>query len=328
MQEKLVSIIVPCYNVERFLNDCFKSIKNQTYKNFEDIFVDDGSKDNTLNILKTLCENDKRFKYITKENGGVSNARNTGLANAQGEYVYFCDADDILKANFLQVLVENLKDVDVSVCSFKWINEKFHYKPQKTKKKTFKTIIYEGKDNIMSQLYSGKLGYGVWNKIFKTEKLKQMTTFPKVFNEKSSYGEDTEFVADYLSTINKLRFVKAKLYLYRQTSGGLVHSKFNEKKLGVFDGIKKAENFDENIFKEAKIYIKSRKCVLSLEMLFRISKSDYRNKDVIKNLYYNFKNNLKYVRKGKRNAWYLRLFLPAVLPYFKLKFNKYLKKTD
>ena len=99
MDEPLISVIVPIYNVEKYLNRCIESIVNQTYKTLEIILVDDGSPDNCPQICDEWKEKDNRIKVIHKKNGGLSDARNAGLDIAQGEYIAFVDGDDFLEEN-------------------------------------------------------------------------------------------------------------------------------------------------------------------------------------------------------------------------------------
>lgn len=105
----LISIIVPCYNSERYLSDCLLSILNQTYVNWEVICIDDGSQDNTLSILNHYATLDERFKIISQSNAGVSVARNKALSQCQGEYICFVDSDDLIEPNFLITLLQAYK---------------------------------------------------------------------------------------------------------------------------------------------------------------------------------------------------------------------------
>tara|TARA_R110002095_G_scaffold161072_1_gene139580 strand:- start:537 stop:1394 length:858 start_codon:yes stop_codon:yes gene_type:complete len=107
---KLVSIIVPCYNQAHFLGESLQSVLNQTYSNWECIIVNDGSQDNTKSIADSWCNNDKRFKYLEKTNGGLSSARNAGITISKGEYILPLDADDILHESFLSTLVPELNN--------------------------------------------------------------------------------------------------------------------------------------------------------------------------------------------------------------------------
>ena len=106
--EDLISVIVPVYNVEKYLNKCIDSIINQTYKNLEIILVDDGSQDSSGKICDEYTKKDNRIKVIHKENGGVSSARNIGLNNATGEWIAFIDADDWVDEEYLQTLFNRI----------------------------------------------------------------------------------------------------------------------------------------------------------------------------------------------------------------------------
>ena len=101
LEAKMVSVIVPAYNCRNVIERCIKSIVNQTYKNLEIIIVNDGSKDDTLSVIKTLADNDDRIKIIDKENEGVSMARNDGVAMAKGDFIVLCDHDDVLPEHAL-----------------------------------------------------------------------------------------------------------------------------------------------------------------------------------------------------------------------------------
>ena len=126
MNSDLVSIIIPVYNVEKFLRDCLESVTAQTYGKYEVILVDDGSTDSSAEICKEYCSMDSRFKLIRKENGGASSARNAGLEQAVGEYIYFLDSDDWLEKDTLETLINCAKKeaADVVFCEAYAINEK------------------------------------------------------------------------------------------------------------------------------------------------------------------------------------------------------------
>lgn len=325
MQQDLISVIVPCYNVEKFIDDCFKSLENQTYQNIEVIFVNDGSTDGTLDKIKSFCEGRKKFRYIDKPNGGVGSARNTGISEAKGKYIYFMDSDDMLTKNIISTLVSNIKKTgaDISICKFKWVGEGRHYKQKMV---SSKCRLYVGKDANMAQLYCGKnFAFGLCNKLFKVEKLKKIENYPNVFNTKATYGEDTELLTKYFAISEKVAFTSAKLYFYRQRKGSLVHSKFSESKLSVFNCLDFADTLDKKVFEKSQVYFRSRRCVNDFDILFRISKSDYNNKENITKIYCDFKENLTYLFKGSKNPKYL-WFLPLTLPYLRIKLRKKLTK--
>ena len=122
--EKLVSIIVPVYNVEGCIGNCINSIINQNYKSLEIIIINDGSTDNSGVICDSLATTDSRIKVIHQNNSGISNVRNTGLNIATGDYVSFIDGDDYVSPMFIEILVRNMEDndCDVSCCDFRCTN--------------------------------------------------------------------------------------------------------------------------------------------------------------------------------------------------------------
>lgn len=116
-----LSVIVPIYNAEKFLNQCIESLVNQTYKNFEIVLVNDGSKDNSLAICESYAKNDKRIKIISQENKGISGAVITGIENSTGEYISFVDADDFCELNKYEKLMQKATefDCDMVACGIK-----------------------------------------------------------------------------------------------------------------------------------------------------------------------------------------------------------------
>lgn len=116
MQDALVSVIVPVYKVEKYLDKCIESIVGQTYKNLEIILVDDGSPDNCPAMCDLWAQKDSRIKVIHKPNGGVSSARNMALDAASGEYICFVDSDDVLELDTVKYMVDNISDADVIQC--------------------------------------------------------------------------------------------------------------------------------------------------------------------------------------------------------------------
>ena len=120
MQEPLISVIVPVYNVSKYLRKNFYTLKNQTYKNLEIIFVDDGSTDKSGELCETYKNEDNRVKVIHKKNEGLGLARNTGIQNASGQYIMFIDSDDFVDVEMVEKLFNNLKSTnsDTSFCGY------------------------------------------------------------------------------------------------------------------------------------------------------------------------------------------------------------------
>lgn len=123
MNNNLISVIVPVYNLENYIERCLKSIQNQTYSNIEIIVVDDGSIDDSWNVINRIAKEDNRIIPVHKENGGVSSARMLGLDNANGEWIGFVDGDDEIEEDMYEVLINNAFEcnADISHCGYKMI---------------------------------------------------------------------------------------------------------------------------------------------------------------------------------------------------------------
>jgi len=113
-----ISVVIPVYNVEKYISACLDSVVNQTFTDIEIICVNDGSKDNSLKILEKYSSNDKRIKIINKENGGAASARNTGMENAAGKYIYFLDSDDYISLNALEILYNHAEKNNLDILYF------------------------------------------------------------------------------------------------------------------------------------------------------------------------------------------------------------------
>ena len=124
MENELISIKVPIYNVENYLRQCLDSIVSQTYQNFECLLINDGSSDNSADICREYIEKDSRFRYFEKENVGVSSARNLGIERSKGQYITFIDSDDWVDSEYLEVLYRALieEKADIAITTYKQFN--------------------------------------------------------------------------------------------------------------------------------------------------------------------------------------------------------------
>lgn len=167
-QEKaLISIIIPVYKVEKYLEKCIQSVINQTYKNIQIILVDDGSPDNCGKICDEYAERDQRIEVIHKSNGGLSDARNKGLEIAKGEYIGFVDSDDYIEADMYEVLYNLLKqyNADVSICNFYTVSqEKIAIKNADNGIKEYNRI-----EILKEILLDNNIQSYAWNKLYKKE---------------------------------------------------------------------------------------------------------------------------------------------------------------
>lgn len=201
---KKVTIIIPVYNAENYLDKCIKSIVNQTYKNIEIILINDGSIDNSPNICDKWKEMDNRIKVIHKQNEGVSKARNIGIENATGDYIGFVDDDDYIDKNMYQEMVNLIetKETDIVACNF--------YNVEKEKKIG---INKEVSKNWLNEViaYDSIRGY-IWNKLYKSDIIKHTK-----FNNEVKIGEDMLFNISLLNTKSiSFSYIERPLYYYIQ----------------------------------------------------------------------------------------------------------------
>ncbi len=210
-----VSVIIPVYNVEKYLKECLDSVVNQTLKDIEIICVDDGSTDNSGAILDEYASKDSRIKVVHNENKGVGNARNTGLGLATGDYIYFLDSDDYIELNALEKLYNKSIELnlDICVCMVKELNintsqmsiqEYAIYKPYLPNKNVFSS--YDVKNTIF-HLFIG----WIWDKLYKKSIiLDNHLTFPEFKN-----SEDTAFTYMALILANRISTIQDPLIIHR-----------------------------------------------------------------------------------------------------------------
>ena len=220
MGKELISIIVPVYNAEKYLQKCLDSILEQTYQNLEIIIVNDGSTDNSGQICHEYEQKDSRIIYMEKENGGVSDTRNTGLDRMTGSYVTFVDSDDWLEPNYVQFLYEKLIEhqADIVVGNYTRFNEAnsvfyFHTSADYYEKVYDNTSIisclYDSKELLNSALIVA------WGKIYKKEIMANFR-FPI-----DRIGEDALFNLKALLDSKKVVYVNKSAYIYRVREGSL-----------------------------------------------------------------------------------------------------------
>lgn len=217
MNKDLISIIVPVYRAEKYLNKCIESLINQTYTNLEIILIDDGSPDNCADICKTYCEQDKRVKYFCQENQGVSAARNKGIKLAQGKYLGFCDADDYVDLDMYEVLyklnVENNADISI-ISSYYNINGKIQDYKDNDKIESFSNV------EAIKEMFLGKKFAGhLWNKLFRRELFEGL-----YLNENIAICEDLLLLWDLIFRSKKIVFQDIHKYYYVENEGSAIYS--------------------------------------------------------------------------------------------------------
>lgn len=210
----LISVIVPVYEVEKWLDECIESITNQTYKNLEIILVDDGSKDRCPEMCDEWEKKDKRIRVIHKENGGLSSARNAGLEICKGNYISFVDSDDFLEKNAYEILIEDIQTKNVDVVRF----EHVRYRDGVVIKNKNIGIekIYDREDLLECYFYYKEDICGaVWDKLYRAELFDDIR-FPEGINSEDYYVN----LQVYLN-IKKMYYNNKPLYYYRLRDGSI-----------------------------------------------------------------------------------------------------------
>ena len=223
---ELISVIVPIYNVERYIETCLESICNQSYRNLQIILVNDGSPDNSVDICMKYMKKDNRIELVNKENGGLASARNAGLEKVRGEYIVCVDSDDWIESDMIKTLFENIKkyNADLAVCSFYEENQKG------TKKEYFdeKVEVLSKEQALEKMIKPGKFYGFSWNKMYKRDILACQR-----YDESILKGEDSPFSCEYILKCNKIIYINSPLYHYRVDTVSISRSKFKNSKMTV-----------------------------------------------------------------------------------------------
>ncbi len=252
-----VSIIIPCYNIENYIQKCLESIIGQSYSDFEVICINDGSKDNTLSIIEKIAERDSRVKIYNQKNKGLSETRTLGIGYASGHYIMFVDGDDWIDKDCLKIVLENQKDYDV-IC-FSYIREfshqslpkRFGFAGEYSAEELQRRIVGPvGKE--VSQIENLDALVTVWGKLYSLEKIKNIR-----FEDVTKIGtwEDGLFNVHVLEHCEKVLVIDEQLYHYRknnQTSFTSLYRKDLHKKwIFKFSLISKLIQHKDEVFKKA-----------------------------------------------------------------------------
>ena len=221
----MISVIIPVYNVENYLEECLKSIQNQTYTNIEVLLINDGSTDNSKRICEHYCEEDSRFHLISQTNQGQSVARNTGVVASTGEFIAFVDSDDVILPNYLETLMQYMAaDVDI-------VESKFtvHKKDFFTDDFEKRTILFEGNSiEAVKAVPRHILSVNPVTKLYRRSIVESVPYLEGVIFEDIYSGVG---MLKYIRKIVKIDYVG---YYYRQHQSSTMHRTFTEKNLDIF----------------------------------------------------------------------------------------------
>lgn len=221
----LVSIIVPIYNVEKYLEDCVKSILNQSYKNIEVLLIDDGSTDLSGQIIDRIAETDNRVGVFHLENGGVAKARNYGINHATGKYLAFADSDDIMTSQFIEKAVHVIKNADYVSCAFETINERNEGRLIDYMAAYGESVACSDYLKKMIEYQAGAYWGANWGKLYISEIIKnnQIQFEPNV-----NFAEDFRFNIRYLMCVHNISLIHEPVYYYRVDTSESLSKKTRE----------------------------------------------------------------------------------------------------
>lgn len=248
----LISVIVPVYNVEKYLDRCVESIVDQTYKNLEIILVDDGSPDNCPQICDEWAAKDSRIRVIHKQNGGLSDARNAGMAIATGEYIAFVDSDDWIHNQYIERMIKavTIYKVQLVACDLTEVYGKTQEKPV-----DIDDVEICDAEQAINMLINGRKFKAVaWNKLYHKSLLNGEHF------ETGRYHEDEFFTYRILGKNDRLAFVNAPLYYYFQREDSIMNS-ISIKHLDALDAYIERIDYLKNSFPRLYIYDKAVFCV-------------------------------------------------------------------
>lgn len=234
--QDLISIIVPIYNVEKYLDKCLQSITNQTYKNLQIILINDGSTDTSLRICENFALNDERICIVNQESKGVSEARNTGIREAKGAYITFIDSDDVVESTYIQYLYDIIKENnDISVCKMKEI---YGDGDDDINNDGEESVIKQlnSKEAIEIMLYQREFDNSLWGKMYKKE------LFSDVVFPKGKLYEDMAVIYDIFLKTDKIIFGSKINYYYRVRQNSIMTTEFSSEKMELI-------NFTERMVK-------------------------------------------------------------------------------
>ncbi len=296
--QDLITIIIPVYMVELYLDRCLNSIVSQTYKNLEIILVDDGSKDNCPTICDCWAEKDKRIRVIHRENGGLSAARNSGIDAAKGEYLAFVDSDDFVSTEFIEVLYQACKQTgsQIAQCRYEYVDGDVMTKDKE--EVTEPTEVFSGKEMIKGMSWrDGAYNVVAWNKLY------HKSVFEGVRYPEGRIHEDEATTHRLFYQAEQVAFVYRFLYGYYTGGISITRDKFSLKRLDWEWAVRNRLTFLKER-KETEILIPMYKIYMdgTIDLYYKIMDL-LQDKETAKELKRRLKSTYKELKKYGKTPW-------------------------
>lgn len=250
----LISVIVPVYNVEEYLEECLDSLLKQIFENYEVLLINDGSTDNSQLICEKYVQSDKRFHLFNKENGGLSDARNYGIEKAKGNLITFIDSDDYVEKEYLQELLNNLKknNSDISIVAHRRIDETHHISYEMT---LGKNMTLNNKEALKNMFYQKNISIAAWGKLYK------ISLFDNIKYRKNALYEDILTTPLLFEKADIISYSSKVLLNYRIRKNSITESQFSENTFHMLNNaitISYHFKYDKQIYTACQSYIFSK----------------------------------------------------------------------
>lgn len=312
---ELITVIVPVYNVEKYLSKCLESICKQTYSNLEILVVNDGSTDKSGEICEHYSTNDTRIKVIHRENGGLSAARNTALNCMTGNYVLFVDSDDYIEYNAIEVLYNTLKEnnSDISICAYDYVDEEGVV--LNTKKNSNELFVMDTNESLYHLLDNKRITSSAWGKLYKS------SLFSDIRFPEGRIYEDIPTTYKTFLLSEKIVYTSARLYKYLYRASSISKQSFSIRKMDALEFVEQMVDEVVSIYPDLKDIAICRKFDVYIKIIEWINWDKYWNEitnEVYKRIKLTRKNILLYKNSGlRRKIIALLAFLgKTVLSFF------------
>ena len=298
-----ISIIVPIYNVEKYLDECLNSIVNQSYTNLEIVLVDDGSPDNCPKMCDEWAKKDNRIIVIHKENGGLSDARNAGLNAITGDYFVFVDSDDFVHKDYIKILKDGIDKYNADIC----IASHIRFLNSVTQEEIDSN--YELHDSLQAyfRLANWHKDYVVaWSKMYKTN------IFRDLQFKKGKINEDEFYITEVYYKTDKIVYTPAKIYFYRENPNSITGKSFTPKNINSLESLEFRDDFFvKNNFTQFLRNNRMSLLFLNATLYFDAKNAGYKKeaKELRKNYKKWYKvDKSKFPKKDKQRFWLFRYF--------------------
>lgn len=288
----LISVVLPIYNVQNYLKECIETVIHQTYTNIEVILVDDGSTDDSSKICDAYKQQDERIKVIHKKNGGLSDARNTGLKNAKGKYICFIDSDDYISQTYIEELYHLIEQnhAQIAMCSFQKVDEKGEIiAKEKIKTETLSGIEFLEKLNDRKIFPASIVA---WNKLY------DIRLFDNILYPYGKLHEDEYTTYKLCYIADKIAITSSPLYYYRTVQTSIMNRSFNKKRLDIIEALEERMQFfyekkEQKLYELAQIQYETTLMIYYIYCKLHLEHSKEIQEEILKKYKENYKEAIK-----------------------------------